>query len=101
MLTIKGYRIVGVAKNGGEAVEVYKILPERPDVIIMDHRMPVKNRIEATKEILPFDPDGKVIFTSADMSVQDLALSVGAVRFEIKPFQMDVLLHDIEPLACA
>ena len=100
LLIVKGFSVVGIAKNGVEAVETYKSLPERPDVIIMAHRMPVKNGIEATKEILQFDPEAKIIFASADMSIRNQAMSVGAARFNLKPFQIDVLISDIETLAC-
>jgi two-component system chemotaxis response regulator CheY len=101
LLTLNGCRVIGTAKNGVEAVQIYKSLPERPDVIIMDHRMPVKNGIEATKEILQLDPEAKIIFASADQGVKLLALSIGAARFNQKPFQIDILLGDIRALACS
>ena len=52
ILSISGFEVIGTAKNGEEAVQMYKSFPKRPDVIIMDHRMPIKSGIEASKEIL-------------------------------------------------
>ena len=52
VLEAYGYSVIGKAKNGQEAVDMYRSFSNKPDVIIMDHRMPVKDGIEATKEIL-------------------------------------------------
>ena len=58
--------------------------------------MPFKNGIEATKEILAFDSDCKIIFASADSSIKSLALSIGAINFLEKPFDIDNLILLIE-----
>ena len=96
MLTIKGYDVIGTARNGAEAVKLFKSFTTKPDVILMDHRMPVKNGIEATKEILQIDKTTKIIFASADKSVKANALSIGARRFKLKPFKMQLLIQTIE-----
>jgi two-component system, chemotaxis family, chemotaxis protein CheY len=97
-LEISGYEIVGFAANGLEAVEKFSKLETRPDVIIMDHRMPVKSGVEATREILRIDPLAKVIFASADKSVEYEARSLGAVSFKTKPFTLEKLLNNIEKI---
>ena len=61
-----GYEILGKANNGEEAVEMYKGFNDKPDIILMDHRMPIKTGIEASKEILQIDNKAKIIFASAD-----------------------------------
>jgi len=95
-LEASGHTVVGWAANGAEAVDKFSKLAERPDVIIMDHRMPMKSGIEATREILEIDPGAKVIFASADKSVEREALSLGAAAFKTKPFDLDKLLRNIE-----
>jgi len=61
----------------------------------MDHRMPKKNGIEASKEILEMDKNSKIIFTSADNSVKEEALSIGAFSFKDKPFTVEQLIENI------
>ena len=93
---ICGHEVVGLAHNGAEAVELFSRLERRPDVIIMDHRMPIKTGLEATLEILRIDPSAKIIFASADQSVEQDALKAGIARFISKPFDINILVEDIE-----
>lgn len=96
LLNLYGFDIVGTANNGAEAVSMFKLFNHKPDVILMDHRMPVKDGIEATKEIFDIDHNVKVIFASADMSVKEKALSMGIVGFLSKPFSLEKLVKKIE-----
>ena len=96
VLTAFGFKVIGKAKNGEEAIEMFKEFPKKPDVIIIDHRMPVKNGIEATKEILQMDQNARIIFASADRSVKALAESMGLKNFLIKPFDNDKLIESIK-----
>ena len=57
------YEIVGEAKNGLEAVEMYKKLS--PDIVTMDITMPVMDGLEAIRAIKAYDPDSKIIVCSA------------------------------------
>lgn len=81
------------ASNGDEAVDVFKTLKSRPDIIIMDHRMPGKDGIQTTKEILRLDPSMTIIFSSADESVREQALEAGACSFWAKPFPCNLLVN--------
>ena len=96
LFTSVGFKIAGMAKNGKEAVEMYKSFPNKPDVIIMDHRMPIMNGIEASREILQFDKDAKIIFASADMTVQKEATSIGVISFKGKPFNTNRLINNVK-----
>jgi len=62
----------------------------------MDHRIPIKNGIDTTKKILEMDKNSKIIFTSADNSIKDEALSLGAVAFIKKPFHWETLIRIIK-----
>lgn len=95
LLTLAGHRVIDSAFNGQEAVEKFKALDPRPDLTVMDHRMPVKNGVEATKEILAMEPGAKVLFISADATAERKALGAGALAFLEKPFTMDVLFRTI------
>jgi len=84
---------VFAAGSGEEAVRLFKTMPHRPDAIIMDHRMPGKDGIETTREILKMDPRVPIIFSSADESVREQALEAGAVSFWAKPFPVTLLVN--------
>jgi len=95
-LEISGHEVVGCAGNGAEAVDKFSKLRVKPDVIIMDHRMPIKSGIDATREILAMDPGAKVIFASADKSVENEARALGVISFKPKPFNLEKLLTNID-----
>ncbi|MHA1104417.1 MAG: response regulator [Promethearchaeota archaeon] len=97
-LSLNGYNVIGSAKDGEEAVNLYKDFKNKPDIILMDHRMPIKNGIEATKEILANSSEirPKIIFASADKTIKEIALSTGAISFKDKPFSLEKLFKNIE-----
>jgi len=99
ILQLRGYRVVGTAFDGEEALRKYGNSADKPDVIIMDHRMPVMNGVDATKEIIKLNPNQKVIFVSADVLVEKEAREAGAVEFLPKPFRMDDLIEKMEKIS--
>ena len=96
MLKISGLSIVNTATNGEEAVNMYKSFSVKPDIILMDHRMPIKNGKEASKEILQINNSAKIIFASADQTIKESALALGAIAFIEKPFTMKSLIVNIQ-----
>jgi len=54
-LQLHGHKVVGIAYNGEEAVALYRSLPKKPEIVIMDQRMPIKSGVDATKEILALE----------------------------------------------
>ncbi|MFX0076246.1 MAG: response regulator [Candidatus Hermodarchaeota archaeon] len=96
ILDFLGYKIIGYATNGEEAVVKFQNFPTKPDLIIMDYRLPLKNGLDAMKEILLLDGTSKVLFASADNNVKDLALNSGAVDFIQKPFDITILQQKIQ-----
>ena len=97
-LSFQGYNVIGSAKDGEEAVKLYKDFKNKPEIIVMDHRMPIKNGIEATKEILANSSKikPKIIFASADKTIKEIALSIGAFSFKDKPFSLERLFKNIQ-----
>ncbi|MEV0749430.1 response regulator transcription factor [Streptomyces sp. NBC_01220] len=79
-----GIEVVGEAVNGREAVSQVAAL--RPDVVLMDIRMPELNGIEATREIVAADADAKVlVLTTFDLDEYVYqALRAGASGFLLK-----------------
>lgn len=96
MMEIFGYEIVAAATNGEEALKAYESMTEKPDLIILDHRMPVRNGLETAVEILKKDPDQKIVFVSADSTVKKAAMDLGVIDFLEKPFVLQKLRECIE-----
>jgi DNA-binding NtrC family response regulator len=90
--------IFGEAFNGDECMENIDHEGATPDFVIMDHRMPVINRIETMIDILFENPGLRIIFISADSSLRDGVLSYGAQIFMEKPFNINNLLKTIDNL---
>ena len=78
-----GFIVVGEAANGVEAVEAAR--RARPDVILMDVRMPVMNGIEATRQITQGTEVRTLILTTFDLDEYVFAaLRAGASGFLLK-----------------
>lgn len=88
-----GYRVVGEARNGADAVALFE--KERPDLVTMDIVMPDMGGIEAVRAIVEKAPEARIIMCSA-MGQQSLvieAIQAGARDFVIKPFQASRVLE--------
>jgi DNA-binding NarL/FixJ family response regulator len=78
-----GFEVVGEAGNGAEAVEAAR--QARPDVILMDVRMPVMDGIEATRQITASTDVRALILTTFDLDEYVFgALRAGASGFLLK-----------------
>ena len=78
-----GFTVVGEAGNGAEAVEAAR--RSRPDVILMDVRMPVMDGIEATRRITASTDVRALILTTFDLDEYVFAaLRAGASGFLLK-----------------
>ena len=95
VLTMKGFNIMGMAKNGEEAVEMYHGFDRKPELIIMDHRMPGIGGLEAAQRMMQIDPEAKIIIVSADDNAVWEALKMGMFGMK-KPFNIADLLGAIE-----
>jgi DNA-binding NarL/FixJ family response regulator len=96
-----GFTVVGEAGNGQEAVEVTR--RARPDVVLMDVRMPVMDGIEATRQIMTDPAAGGVrtlILTTFDLDEYVFAaLRAGASGFLLKDTDPADLLTAIRVVA--
>jgi DNA-binding NarL/FixJ family response regulator len=93
-----GFAVVGEAGNGLEAVEAAR--RTKPDVILMDVRMPVMDGIEATRRITESTDVRALILTTFDLDEYVFAaLRAGASGFLLKDTLPDDLLTAIRVVA--
>ena len=90
------WEICGEAVNGLEAVRLAKEL--RPDIIIMDIRMPIMNGLEATRQVIKDDPDSKVLMLTMHEaeSLVETARRAGASGYVVKFQAARTLIHALE-----
>ena len=94
-----GLRVVGEAGDGQEGVRLAR--RHRPDVVLMDVRMPVMDGIEATGEIVAHCPETRVlVLTTFNLDEYALrALRAGASGFLLKDVRSDELVAAIRTVA--
>ena len=93
MLTESGYEVVAQAENGAVAVELSK--RHKPDLAILDVKMPEMDGITAAEQIISIAP---VLMLTA-FSQRDLierARDAGVMAYVVKPFSINDLLPAIE-----
>jgi len=91
-----GHEVVGTAKDGREALELYKKL--KPDLVTLDILMDEMDGFTALKAIMVMDPAAKVIMVTAlgQEEKQAEARKLGAVGYIRKPFTMKEVSEEIE-----
>ena len=93
MLREAGYEVVAEASNGSEAISLAEEL--RPDLAILDVKMPVLDGISAAEKIITIAP---VLMLTAfsQRELVERARDAGAMAYVVKPFTIDDLIPAIE-----
>lgn len=97
--TAPGLSICGEASNGAHAIELYREL--RPDIVLMDLRLPDTNGVSVTASLCQEFPAAKVIIISSfalDEEIYD-AISAGARAYLLKTIEADQLIEVIRKVA--
>ncbi|HEX7136983.1 MAG TPA: response regulator transcription factor [Vicinamibacterales bacterium] len=84
--------VVAEAGNGAEAVAAYE--RHRPDVTLLDLRMPVMEGVDAVREIRALDPHARVIVLTTYDTDEEIsrALKAGAKAYVLKDISADDLV---------
>jgi two-component system, response regulator PdtaR len=95
MLREEGYEVVGEAGDGQEAVDLAESL--KPDLVIMDVKMPRRDGIDAASEIASKRIAPIVILTAfSQRDLVERARDAGAMAYLVKPFSRTDLVPAIE-----
>lgn len=95
MLTEEGYDVVGQAGDGAKAIELSEEL--RPDLVILDVKMPVLDGIAAAERIASQRIAPVVILTAfSQRELVERARDAGAMAYLVKPFSKSDLVPAIE-----
>jgi response regulator NasT len=79
-----GHRVIGEAANGEEVVDM--VLDARPDLVIMDIKMPKLSGLQASRTIMEKAPVPIILLTAyTDDAFIEEAASVGAMAYLVKP----------------
>ncbi|MGN9909910.1 response regulator [Phytohabitans sp. LJ34] len=94
-----GIEVVAEAANGREAVELVERL--RPDVALVDLRMPVLDGVEATTEIVSRGPGTRVLILTTYETDADIerAVEAGAIGYLLKDTTREQLVDAIRAAA--
>ena len=87
--------VIAEAANGAEGVDAFR--DHRPDVTLLDLRMPVMEGVEAVRHIRDIDPLARVIVLTTYDADEDIAraLQAGAKAYVLKDIAADALISCI------
>lgn len=93
--TDPGMSVIAEAENGRQAIEMFR--RHRPDITLMDLRMPVMNGVEAIREIRKDFPNARIIVLTTYDGDEDIyrALQAGAQGYLLKDMYCDEIFDAI------
>lgn len=98
ILSENGYEVVAEAATGDEAIDKY--MEYQPDIITIDITIPELNGVEASKDILNFYPDAKILIVSEVTQQKEIVnlLKHGVKDYVIKPLIPNKFLSTINSI---
>jgi two-component system chemotaxis response regulator CheY len=91
-----GHEVVATASDGEEALQQYDRL--RPEVVLMDVRMPRMDGLTCASRLARHDPPAKVVIITGGRTTAQEAAGAGARAFVEKPFGLEELGRAIRSL---
>jgi DNA-binding NarL/FixJ family response regulator len=96
--TLPGIRVVGEADNGRQVID--EVAQHRPDVVVMDLRMPDMDGVEATRQIVAHFPSTAVLVLTmfSEDTLVAQAMRAGALGYLLKTadqFEIERALHAV------
>jgi len=90
-----GFKVVGQAEDGRRAVEFWK--KHRPDITLMDLKMPGMDGVAAIEQIRALDPGARIIVLTTYSGDEDIyrAIRAGAKAYVLKDIRSEHLFRSI------
>jgi DNA-binding NarL/FixJ family response regulator len=90
-----GFDVIGEAADGNQAVDLFGKL--RPDVLLLDLRMPQKNGIEVVRAIRAEFSDGRILVLTSYQTEEEIfqVLQAGALGYVLKDVGREMLMQAI------
>ncbi len=84
-----GWRVVGQAADGEDALEQFEKSHSEIDLVTLDIQMPVMDGLECLEEMLRIDPAARIIMVTSDGHLDTVkkAMTMGAKHFIVKPYE--------------
>ena len=86
---IENVAVVAEAKNGKEAIDL--ALQTKPDLMLLDIRMPLMDGVEAAQHAQKLEPAPHIIFTTAFDAYAIKAFDLNAIDYLLKPIRLERL----------
>ena len=98
MLERDGLIVSGVASSADEVLVRYQ--ERRPDIVLLDYRMPGASGLSALHDLLALDPQARVVMCSGtgDPDLHTEAMAAGAVDWVLKPIYPRTLIARLREL---
>lgn len=98
-LAHQNYEIIAEATDGVQALALIK--EHKPDIVILDIVLPLKNGLDVLKEAHSISSTSRYLIVSSldDQATIDKAKSLGATDYLVKPFSKLQLLQSLERIS--
>lgn len=99
ILTRSGIAIAGLGANGRQAVELFQAT--KPDIVLLDLRLPDTSGVQVLREIRALDPEARVVMltsSQADAAIYS-AMSHGASGYLLKGIDGGTLVQQLRHVA--
>ena len=97
ILIREGFEVIE-ASTGKEAIHKYQNVMQKPDIIILDHHMPLMSGLKVTEEILRHNSDARIFILTSDSTIDLNGFSGERVTLKRKPLGCQDFLHEINKI---
>jgi len=90
-----GYKVIN-AIDGESALELYDTMTEKPEIVIVDYRLPQLNGLDLSKELIKRNPELKILMISGDPQVNQTKAQEMGIKFRKKPISKKELISEVQ-----